>query len=1203
MRHRTTGQLAAVAVVLVLMGGVPGRVAAQITSASVAGTVRDSQGGIIPGATVVLTSTTRGTSLETVTGNEGYFVFPIVVPDTYTLRVAMEGFKTVEVSAFQVNAGDKRSLGVLTIEVAALEESITVVARATELQAKSAERSFAIEGEAVQSIAVNGRSFFNLAFNSAGIVNTAAQPGALGGQSNTMAANGVRANQNNVQIDGITSMDTGSNQGPSVSLSIDAVQEIKVLTSNYQAEYGRSAGAQITAVTKSGGRDFRGSAYAVRRNDDLNANTWFNNRATPRQPVPQLEQRDLGYSLGGPVLLPGGFNSSRSKLFFFVNQEWQKRLLAQNSPVRVRVPTELERRGDFSQTLDSAGNPFPYIRDYTTGLPCNASNTSGCFQYNGVLGLVPPDRLYRVGLNILSMYPAPNSPGTIRQGYNYVSQEPTEAPRRQDLIRLDWTPSPAWRIYGKLLQTLGYNIAPYGGGTVGFGTNIPAFGYKDSERNNRGISVTGAVTLNNTTFLEITYGRARNSFTNLPRDPAAFNKTALGLSAFPMLYPEAVQLDLPPRFDWGGRIGTFSPTNFTEYAPFINQNPTQDLAASLTKTFGAHTAKTGIYYQHSLKPQSSRAPANGSVSFQNDASNPFDTGYPFANAALGIYRTYTQAAQWVMGRWVYDNVEWYVQDNWRVNDRLTLDYGMRFYWMQPTHDANDQASNFLPDRYDPAKAPRLYRPAIVNGVRVALDPVTGQTLPAVAIGRIVPGSGSLQNGLFQQGHGITELLYENAGIQYAPRFGASFDLTGEQKIVARGGAGIFYNRPMGDTVYAMIEQPPTVVAPTLFYGRLQDIDAGSALVAPPTLFAFEEDGTFPKVYAFNVGVQIQLPWASVFDISYVGTRSRDQHQQRNINAPPYGAAYLAQNQDPTLAPSNIPGATALPVDFLRPYQGYGNIFLVDTSGYADYNSLQMSFNRRFQNGLLFSVNYTLGKAMGTSSVDLPAGNNNPNPDVVGFPRNDENQHKANYAPLDFDRRHSFIGYFVWELPKMERGGVLGAVVNHWQLSGVYRWVSGAPYTPRVSIPGISPYTLTGTQGLEGARIVITGDPGSGHSDDPYRQFNVNAFAAPTPGSIGLESGRNYLVGPPQNNLDLSLSKFISFRNGRRLELRIDAFNALNHTQFLTVNSTLTVRSLTDPTPTNLAYDANGNLVNPQGFGTVATQRPPREIQLLARFQF
>ena len=189
-----------------------------------------------------------------------------------------------------------------------------------------------------------------------------------------MSANGQRTNSNNVQIDGITDMDTGNNGGPMVALSLDSVQEVKLLTSNYQAEYGRSAGAQLTAVTKSGGREFHGSAYWFRRKDDLNANTWINNRNTPVTPVPKLDQRDLGYTIGGPVMIPGK-SSDKSRLFFFFSQEFQHRLNPQTTPQRVRVPTALERQGDFSQTRDSSGNLFPYVRDYTTGLPCSATDT------------------------------------------------------------------------------------------------------------------------------------------------------------------------------------------------------------------------------------------------------------------------------------------------------------------------------------------------------------------------------------------------------------------------------------------------------------------------------------------------------------------------------------------------------------------------------------------------------------------------------------------------------------------------------------------------------------------------------------------------------------------------------------------------------------------------------------------------------------
>ena len=845
-------------------------------------------------------------------------------------------------------------------------------------------------------------------------------------------------------------------------------------------------------------------------------------------------------------------------------------------------------------------------------------DTRGCFQDGGVIGKIPASRLYDVGLNILKMYPSANSAGTIGQGYNYVTQESSPAPRRQDLIRLDWQTSAHWRVNGKYLSTGGSGWNPYGGGTTGFLTNIPAFGSTNPCPCNRQYTVAADATLSSNMVMEATWGMSHNTITNYAHTPSALDKTALGLSAFPLLYPSAVQRNYPPSFTFGGRVGTFSPTNNTQYAPFENFNTTQDINLSLTRLMGRHTGKAGFFVNHALKSQSSRAFANGLVSFQNDASNSFDSGYPFANAALGIYQSYSQAAQWVKGNYVYNNLEWYGQDNWKATDRLTLDYGLRFYWLEPTYDTKLQTSNFLPDQFNPANAPRLYYPYVdpATNTRVGLDRTTGALVPAVNIGRIVPGSGSLVgNGLFQAGSGIDPHLYKNRGVQYAPRFGFAYDVTGEQKLVVRGGAGVFYDRAAGDTVYAMIEQPPTVAAPVLLNGRLQDITGSAGTLAPPVLAAFQYDGKLPTVYSYNVGIQRQLPWSSVIDVSYVGSKSRNLYTQVNINAPAYGAAYLGQNQDPTIgacptangcaAVSSVPGANALAVDFLRPYQGFGDIIQIQPTAYADYNSLQTSWNRRFTHDLSFGVNYVLGKAMGTSSTDFPAGNNTFNPLVIGMPRPDSaaNQKKANYMPLSTDRRHTLVGNFVWALPKTGNSGPIGAVLDGWQVSGVYTAGSGAPYTVTYSIPGTSVYTLTGTTRLESARIVIAGNPGPGHNGDPYKQFNTSAFTTPSVGSNGLESGVNYLTQAPVNILNLSISRSISLAQGRRLELRVDAFNALNTVNFTTVNSTLIVRSLADPTPTNLAEDANGNVINPQGFGSVSNVAPARQVQLLVRFSF
>jgi hypothetical protein len=1175
-----------------------------VTSAAVSGSVRDDQGAAIPGATVTLVSTTRGTSLVAVSNADGDFVFPTVDTDTYNLRVTMEGFKTAERQGIVVHPGDRLSLGNVGIEVGALAETVTVAARATELQTQSAERSYAVEGEAVKNIAVNGRSFFNLAFLTPGVVSTQ-NTGVPTGDSATMSANGQRTNSNNVQVDGITDMDTGNNGGPMVAVSLDSIQEIKVLTSNYQAEYGRSSGAQITAVTKSGGREYHGSAYWFRRADDLNANTWINNRNTPKTPTPVLDQRDLGYTVGGPVPLPGA-KGSNSKVFFFFSQEFQHRLNPQTLPQRVRVPTALERQGDFSKSVDNAGNAFPYIRDYqlaqaNPGWQCNATDQRACFADGGVLGKIPANRLYGLGLNVLKMYPAENDAASINQGFNYFTQEATSQPERQDLLRMDWTPSSALRVTGKIISNKSDRLLPYGSFVLG--SNLPDYSISYLFPR-RGYSFTAATSLNNSTFLELTYGYSHNSIDIVPdlEDPNAFTKSTLGLSAFPMIYPNAVQLDLPPRFQFGpansGSRVANQPNLGTNNAPFTNFNTTQDMIGSLTKLFGRHTAKVGFYYHHSLKPQSSFAPNNGDIDFTQDTNNVYDTGFPFANAALGVYKTYTQASGYFIGNYVYNNLEWYVQDNWKVNDRLTLDYGMRFYWIQPQYDTEGQTANFLPDQFDPSKASRLYYPRInAQGVKVGVDLATGAQVGSQYIGRVVPGSGDPTNGIRQSGQGIEKGLYKNRGIQYAPRVGFTYDLSGEQSIIVRGGAGMFYDRAQGNTVFDLLRNPPVSVEPTFTYGRFQDVDPNNILLAPPALVAFDHEGMVPTTYAANLGFQIKLPLESALDISYVGTFSRHLLQRTNINAPAYGAAYLPQNQDPTAAASTVPGGTALTVDFLRPYQGYGNISMISPAANSNYHSLQTSLNRRFKQGLLLGLSYTWSKALGTVSNDLPGIN------ATGAPRPDQYQRASNYGLLDFDRPHVMVANFVYELPKLKSNNVLSWILNDWQTSGVYRIESGQPYTATVAIPGTNPYTLTGTQQLENARIVINGDPGKGYSNDPYRMFDTSVFTAPVPGTLGFDSGRNVLRRAPTNNLDLSIAKRIPFGGNRRLEIRLDAFNALNHTQYLDVNSTLNVRSLTDYTPTNLPYDAAGNLVNRSGFGTVSNVRPPRTVQFLMRFQF
>ena len=1164
---------------------------AQTTSASVTGLVQDAQGAVLPGVTVTLTSRTQGQALNATTDGQGRFVFPIVRPDTYSLTVALEGFKTLERTNLVVNAADRLSTGTLTLEVGAMTEEVTVTSRVSEVQTESGERGFTLESEALRNIANNGRSLFNFANLVPGVL----QQGMGGSEvaaADGFTVNGQRQNSNNVTIDGVANIDTGNNGGNMASTNIDAVAEFKILTNAYQAEYGRAIGGQVQVVTKSGTQDFHGSGYWYGRRSDWNAETWLNNRAG--RTSPKASRNDSGYTIGGPVFVPGLFNEDRRHLFFFLSQEWQRR----NDPVSerlARVPTALERQGDFSQSVDASGNLFPYIRDYSTGLPCNASNTSGCFQAGGVLGRIPADRLYQPGLNALGIYPLPNS-GPI----HYVSQSPTTNPRREDLLRFDYQATESWRVTGRMLKTKNDQEQPYGTTWAGAGSNNLDTIDTLFETPGSNYMVSAVGILNSTTTLELSWGRAHNSLDFTVRNPL-LTRSAAGVDNIPLIYPDAVQADYVPDFRFtGGRVstgdtGARGAAGYfqTDRGPFTNENTTHDVIANLTKVFGSHTGKAGFYFQHSYKPQSIFASFNSQIDFVDNANNPFDTGFGYANAAVGVFNVYTQASKYALPEWRYKNFEWFLQDNWKMNDKLTLDYGVRFYYLTPQWDTTLQASNFLPDEYDPSRAVRLYEPAMVNGERVGIDPATGQTVSGRFIGRIVPGSGERFNGAFQAGQGINDELQDGSSFKVSPRVGFAYDLTGHAETVIRGGWGIFFDRPQGNMVFDMIANAPGVLVSRLEWGRLQDLSSASgdppAVVSMnPTVYDFEP----PKVYAWNLGIQQKLFKDFIFDLAYVGSENDDLLRQVQINALPFGATFAPENQDPTRTPGTL-GSTALPTDLLRPYRGYGGIRMWDYSGYSNYHALQTGINRRFDRGFMFGVFYVWSKALGINNDDFAA----------GVPNLTEAETKRlDYSYVAHDRPHNLVVNFVYQTPNVA-SGPLGMLANDWQVSGIYRWTSGRPYGIGFNIPGIGAANLTGTDGNPNARVVLTCDPGKGWSGDPYVQLDTSCFAPPQPGSDGAESARFFVRNPPINNLDLSLSKRVRFRNDIGVEVRLDAFNALNHTQFTGVNSTVNFRSLSDRTITNLPYDANGNLVNQNGFGTINGVAPPRTLQLVTRLTF
>ena len=776
--------------VMLALAFVPGPALAQITTATVIGAVKDTQGGFVPGVTVTLISDTRGvTSAETTTDSRGGFVIPNVTADTYTVQVVLEGFKTLRRTGIMVSPGDRLSLPVLVLEVGTLSETVEVTGQTPLIQASSGERSFTVSANSVGNLPISSRNFLNLALMAPGVI--------AGQNAGVMRIGG--GGYANIQMDGISAMDTGNN-GQMISMNTEAVAEVKVLVSAYQAEYGRSSGIQVLSITKGGTNQFRGSFYDIERHSRWNRNSWTN--IQNGTPLAKSDERDWGYTVGGPVGKPGGEN----KLFFFYSHEFRPRTSGNVEYLR-RLPTQLERQGNFSQSRDNLGNLYPYVRDYTTGLPCSASNTAGCFQYQGVLGWVPPDRLYQPGLNLLNMYPiTPNVEQTAGMNYNTIIRSPTlKTLEYQPAVRVDYQITSAFRVAFKFnAHNRNSGIRPTFG-VVGAGMAEPIDGLNNSLGNQMPwittMSVSGNYNLGSRTFLEVLWGRTENFYASVATGELS-NRFTAKLDGIPDLYttnrdvnrdywmagaldsmvaPFYVngRIELPQYTTFGTRTGNTPST--ARYPGWLNVNTTWDFAASATHVRGRHTLKAGINLNHSFKAQNMTQAGlpMGTIDFGENTLSPTDTSFGYANVALGIFNTYNQASKFVESGIAYYGIEPYIQDNWKVNNRLTLDYGIRFVHLQPEYDTYMQMSNFFPEQWTAGSAPALYQPGCPGGVypcassaRQAMNPLTGQLLGAGTaglIGQAVPGTGVITNGIKKQGEGILKSTTSSIRSWRSPR--------------------------------------------------------------------------------------------------------------------------------------------------------------------------------------------------------------------------------------------------------------------------------------------------------------------------------------------------------------------------------------------------------------------------------------------------
>ncbi len=1122
----------------------------QSVTGAIVGTVLDPSGLAIARADVTLVQPSTGFSRRSATAENGSFAFPGLAPGQYRLQISREGFKQAERRNLNLTASETLSAGEIQLQVGSTSESVTVTAEGATVQTASAERSGVVTSAQVENVLIRGRNVTSLLQLLPGVVDTADRDSIDRGF--TVNVQGGRSNTNNLTLDGMTMIDVGNNLGGTVSVGMDAVAEVKVLLTNYQAEYGRMSGANVQLVTKSGTRDFHGMFSYFKRHEQFNANSFFNNLT--RLPKARSRMNTYSYNVGGPVFIPKVFNEKKEKLFFFWSQEfWPRSSALGVGPLT--TPTALERSGDFSQSVELNGVSIPVLD------PSNLQPLPG--------NRMPANRIDPSGRAIMSMFPAPNFFDTAisARRYNYVSQIRVDTPQRLETLKADN------QVHPKSL--VAFSISRHKDEQTGaFG--IPTGG-ANWEQMNKTFWTQGTVLSARNQWVvspslvnEFTFGYSRRpEGERIPDAELKRNQRAtIGFSG-PQLYPAANPLDLVPNVSFGGvsqpinlSMDGRTPLDQTQYAYNVTNN--------VTRNFASHLVKAGAFYNHNLRQAQLPAAFNATINYGRNVNNPLDTGYAFSNAMFGVFNNYQQATSRPDISIFIKSFEWFAQDSWKIHRRFTLELGMRFARVIPQYEEQGRVSGFVLDRFDRSKMVQLIAPALVDGRRVGIHPVTRQTYPQALVGAIAPGTGDTANGLVTgAGSNYPRGLTRNPGLQLAPRVGFAWDVSGSGKTAVRGGFGMFTNLGDFQLLRLLGGQPPLVSTPLINFSTIRELGSSPGFVFPQDILGVDGRSLVPNVMNFSLSVQRSLGYGTVLDVGYVGSLGRHLLWQRNLSPIPLGANFLPRNADPTN--TRVP----LPSSFLRPIVGFNDVLQREWAASSNYHSMQTTVNRRFARGMQFGGSWTWSKSMDYNSGDL----NTVSPLVP--------VRVWNYGVSDFDRTHVVKVNYQWDLPAPKwRNFASRHVLGGWQLSGIASFVSGAPITAALGF--VNPVDVTGSAS-QGARVNLVAAPVIPKSERTFsRNFNTAAFAPPAVGTVG-NSARYTMRGPGNNNWDVAIFKNFAVREPMRLQLRWELYNAFNHTQFSAID-------------TATRFDAQGRQVNGR-FGEFTAARLPRQMQFALRFFF
>jgi hypothetical protein len=1030
----------------------------------------------------------------------GYYIFTALSPGAYDIDVELEGFKKWTQGGVKLDAASKVVIDV-TLQTGGLSESVTVQARSTPLQFDSQNRK-TIELKDVQDMALNGRNPINLAMLKAGV---------RGGSFNSMNAdslttggfniNGSRSDENLITIDGAIATRTRSSGAIIGTVNVDTVQEIQVLTSNYLPEYGRSSGGQIRFVTKGGGHDFHGSFYDYVRNDKLDANSWSRNAAANpllAQPAP-LHYNQFGGTIGGPLTIPGKFNTNRDRMFFFWGEEGIRwRTEGTNTGT---VPSLRMRTGDFGELLDPA-NPFfgkPItISDPATGL---------AFPNN----IIPASLLSPNGLALLRAFPAPTA-GFQRGSQNWIGVSPNPRDTRKDTLRIDYVMSAANQISARASHFAWKSVDAFRG-------TYP-LARTDWSRPNTTAALSWTSTIKNNVLNEFTFGYSLDEvFINVFTETGSYKRSTAGIN-YQYIFRENKEIfDKIPTIS----INTFDAVDGGPY-PSSSRGPIYTWSDNVSYLKGRHSFKTGVFVEYSGEDDFDQINVSAQPGDTNNQNGRFEftdsrtggTGLAVANAAMGLFTNYGEIGQRSLTKWRALAMDAFVQDSWKPSNKLTVEGGLRYVLWPPWHALLNNAAMFDPAFYSAANAVKvdpsggfILSGDVYNGVVLP-----GDGFPSAANGVIVAASDPAVQKLFR---GLPRGFSETHKNVFEPRLGVSYAIN--EKTIARLGAGVFHNRVTLNDSTLLGGNPPIQLKVGVTNGIADNPVGTTARTFPLVMTMQDKVFNHPTAYDFSAGVQRELTFSTVVDVTYVGRLGRNLQRERNLNQ---------------LQPGTIQANLGINANALRPYLGFGAIRLSENAGKSTYNGLQVSIDRRYNRGLKIGMAYTLSKLEDDASDKRNIMFNAYDPSTY-------------WAISDNDRTHVFNVHYIYELPFWRLGNRLHEkILGGWQLSGVTFFQSGQPLSvwsgndrAGVGDTTAQPYDLVGDPNISNQGF------SQGSAVDQIFWFNAAAFALPAAGKFG-NAGRNPVRGPHTQSWDIALFKTVGAPNGTRVQFRAEAFNFPNH---------------------------------------------------------